>query len=125
MVGTGADAPWRRFTARMAAGLRARLDGDTQVRGPDGGSLFWEAFSDLSQGRGIGPAGPDALRLTEVQAWAALNATPLAPRHVAVIFALDDVWLEHVRTRRAPEGAKVLPAMSKGRLTPTLFDLTT
>lgn len=114
---------WSRFADRMAAAMTSHLAGGTQVRPPDGGTLFWEAFADLNASRRLGPAGPDPLSLAEVQAWAAMNGTPLAPHHVAVIRALDRAWLDHVRTRRAPEGVKTVPAMSTGALTPNLFDL--
>jgi hypothetical protein len=56
--------------------------------------IFWRCFADLSAGRRFGAHGPDPIPLADILAWGELHKMQFEGRHVAVIRALDAVWLK-------------------------------
>lgn len=112
-----------RASKALCAALEKHLAGGA-AQAPEGSSPLWNAFMALSRARSCGPAGPNPIAYTDIAAWAQLMRVPLEPRHVETIAAMDQVWLEHVYTRKTvPEGAKPLPPRSKHKVTAELFDL--
>ena len=101
-------APFARLSRVMCEALERHLQDGRRPRVPDAGALLWGCFADLSTSRRIGTAGPEPIPLAEVIAWGELHKMRLEPRHVAVIRALDSVWLENARGQKAqpltPEG---------------------
>ena len=107
----------------LCAALEAHLAGG-KPRPPEGSGILWGAFLALSRARTCGPAGPNPISFTEIEAWSRLTRTPLEPQHVEIITAMDAIWMEKVYARsNAPEGVKALPQRSEHGLTPALFDL--
>lgn len=98
----------KRLTRIMCEALRRHLAEGARPMVPEAGAIFWQAFADLSKRRIWRADGarmvPDPLSRLEVEAWARAHRLELRPDHVAVIFALDDAWLENAR---AGKGAAV------------------
>ena len=117
---------WARFTRRMEAAVEAALGAQGRVQVPEGGEDLWRLFCTLCGGRQGTGAGPSALALPDIEAGARMLDLPLAARHLAVLQAMDRAWLRAAARAReddAPQGAKILPVMSKAKLTASLFDL--
>ncbi|WP_299648554.1 hypothetical protein [uncultured Jannaschia sp.] len=116
---------WARFTERMEVAVTATLSSATMLRVPEGGADLWRLFCALCSGRQGTGYGPQALSLMEIEAGARLYGMPLEARHVAVLQAMDRAWLRTTAKTNdaAPDGTKTLPAVSKARLTPALFDI--
>ena len=81
---------------------------------PLAGVPIFAAFVDLSQARRWTEAGPEALQLSEIAAWARLTGRHVPPHHLDMIRAMDAAWLEGQR-----KGAQEAPA---GALTAAAFD---
>uniref|UniRef100_A4WSA5 Uncharacterized protein n=1 Tax=Cereibacter sphaeroides (strain ATCC 17025 / ATH 2.4.3) TaxID=349102 RepID=A4WSA5_CERS5 len=109
----------------LCAALLEHLEGGP-ARPPEAGLVLWNAFIALSRARRYSGGGPDALAFSEIAAWCALMRTPLLPEHVEILTQMDAVWLAHAynERRRAPDGVKALPPVSKHGLTAQLFDVT-
>ena len=114
---------WRRFTARMEEVVRDVLRGDERARLPAGGAALWQVFCALCSARQSSGYGPQALALSEIATGALAAGVALEPRHVAVLQAMDRAWLAHAVKPPAPEGAAILPAVSKAPITAELFDI--
>ena len=116
---------WRRFERNMAESVERVMDG-APPRIPDGGAELFGLFLDLCAGRQIGAHGPQAIPATEIEATARLARVVLAPRHVAVLRAMDAAWLakamQKVAKGTGDEATKALPPKSDHALTPLLFD---
>lgn len=54
---------------------------------------MWERFELLNTGRGVGMAGPERLRFTDIAAADRLLEWQLAPHEVEALLQLDLVWL--------------------------------
>jgi len=108
----------KRLQARLCAVLRAHLSEGKAPYIPEAGAIFWKAFAALHGARQEGPHGPQPIALVEIEAWARLNRLPFRPEHVAVIRALDRVYLDHARAVLSGKSAGPLPQM-----TPELFDV--
>lgn len=93
--------PLTRLSRVMCEALERHLQDGRRPRVPDAGALLWSCFADLCAARRIGEAGPDPIPLAEILAWGKLHRMRLEARHVAVIRALDAVWLENARGQRA------------------------
>ncbi len=107
----------------IIAALRAHLAG-SRNRPPDGSAPIWNAFMQLSGARTFNAVGPNPISFTEIEAHCRLMRLPLEPRHIEVVLAMDQAWLDHAyaKTRRAPDGVKTLPPVSKQPLSAALFD---
>lgn len=106
----------KRLTRIMCDMLRRHLAEGARPRVPDAGVIFWQAFAALSEARSIGAAGPEPIRLADLEAWARWHRVPFRPEHVAVIRALDAVWMEHARAAAGKGGG------AAAALTPEGFD---
>lgn len=107
----------------LCRALKAHLAGG-KARPPEGSGILWGAFLALSRTRSTGPNGPNPITFAEIEAWARLTRTPLEPRHVEILAAMDAIWMDKVYERqRQPEGTKALPQRSNEAMTPALFDL--
>ncbi|QCM09093.1 hypothetical protein CFBP6625_01025 [Agrobacterium tumefaciens] len=94
-----------------------------RVRLPAGAELLWRWFNDLSQCRTFGFSGPDPIQYTAIDAYARVNRWPIAPHHVAILMAMDAVFLRYYAQRqRTAEGVKTLPPVSKVPLSAGLLD---
>lgn len=93
-----------RLRKHLYAALEARLNGQ-KVRTPD-------AFLALSRARSCGPHRPNRISWEALAAWSQVMRVPIRPDHAEIIMALDDV--RKTRTiKRAPDGVKTPPPMSK------------
>lgn len=110
-----------RLQKQLCAALEARMKG-RKVQVPEAGGQLLDAFAALSRARSYGPFGPNPINYTEITAWCNLMRVPLAPHHVRIIAALDEVWLAQVAKREAPEGVKKLPPISEQPLSLGVFD---
>ncbi|MGR3494092.1 phage tail assembly chaperone [Citreimonas sp.] len=88
----------RTLSDRLCAVLRAQMGGRT-VRPPEGASILWNAFMQLSRARSCGPAGPNPIGFPDIAAWSSLMRMPLEPHHVVALTAMDRVWMEHAYRR--------------------------
>ncbi|NSX91468.1 phage tail assembly chaperone [Agrobacterium tumefaciens] len=110
----------------LCAELKRQLEGkgvrDTRI--PAGGELLWKWFMALHKTRQAGMNGPQPISFTEMQSYARLTNQQIEPRHVAILIAMDQAYLETVYRKqpKTPEGVKVLPPVSKAPLTAGLFD---
>lgn len=107
---------------RLCTALEAHLDGG-RPRPPEGASTLWNGFTALSRARSCGPVGPNPISYPEIAAWALLMRVPLEPRHVDILTAMDQIWMERAYlVRRVPDGTKGLPPRSSHKMTPAMFD---
>lgn len=110
----------------LCAELKRQLSAPTSrgMQIPAGGELLWKWFMVLHKTRQAGMAGPQPISFTEMQSYARLTNQHIEPRHVAILIAMDQAYLETVYKKQpqAPEGVKVLPPVSKAPLTAGLFD---
>lgn len=122
MISAGA---LRRLQAQLCAALRRHLRDRGQPDVPEAGRLIWRIFWAISAARGFHQFGPAPISFAEIEAWARLTRTPLQPHHVAIIRAMDQVFLEHFalsKSTRRSDGVRELPRGSGHALTPALFD---
>lgn len=91
---------------------------------PAGGELLWGWFLDLSRTRTYHASGPNTIGYGEIDAYARSTRWPLEPHHVAIIRAMDDIWLKHARRRAAPapDGVKAMVPVSATPLTAGMVD---
>lgn len=113
-----------RLTRQLVAALESRLKRQTAAPVPESGRLLWSAFNELSRARTWHVAGPNPIALSEIEAWARMANLPLQRRHVGVILALDEAFLDHAHSAKPPEGVKRAPPVSQHGITAALFDLT-
>lgn len=112
-----------RLQKHLTRALEAHLSGEP-LRLPEGSAVLWNVFTGLSQSRTLGPAGPNPIQPSEIEAWARLMRMPLEPHHVAILAEMDRIWMRHAYSKQpAPEGVKTLPHRSAHAITPGLFDL--
>lgn len=111
---------------QLCAAVRASLEGAEGARPPEAGTLLWNAFQRLSARRSYHMAGPNPISFSEVEAYCRLMRLPLEPRHVSVIMAMDQAWLDHAHSRaKPPEGLKASPHISQRQISAALFDAMT
>lgn len=110
----------------LCAELKRQLEanGVRDTRIPSGGELLWKWFMALHKTRQAGMAGPQPITYAEIMAYSHIYSLPIEPRHVAILIAMDQAYLETVYKKQptTPEGVKVLPPVSKAPLTAGLFD---
>ncbi|MCE6960569.1 hypothetical protein LAZ40_16210 [Cereibacter sphaeroides] len=109
-----------RLQTQICTALRQRLAGQ-KPRLPDAAGFLWGAFWQLSRCRTMHAAGPNPIGWTEIVAWARLMRVPLEPHHVAILTAMDDVWLDHAYGARGP-GGQAPAVQSSQPLTPQILD---
>jgi len=108
-----------RLQEQLVAVLKARLTGGDAAL-PEAGAVFWKIFADLSATRTYHAAGANPISHAEIEAYARLHRWPLEPRHVAIIRALDDAWLDYARQSI---GGQQQPRRSSGQaINPAAFD---
>src|SRR6056297_433278 len=113
-----------RYVTLLCEAVVAKLQ-DREPRLPAGSPVLWRAFADLSRARAWSSLGPNPISFSEIEAWCRLNRTPLSPRHVQTILAMDEAFIEHFASSRSsdtPEGVNTLPQRSRQSLSPALFD---
>ncbi|MGN7829623.1 phage tail assembly chaperone [Agrobacterium radiobacter] len=110
----------------LCAELKRQLEARSPVapRIPAGGDLLWRWFMDLHRSRTLHAAGPNPIAYAEIVAYAALMRWPIEPRHVSVLRAMDQTYLEASMKPQAaaPEGVKTLPPISSAPVTAVLVD---
>lgn len=112
----------RRLKSQLCTTVASGLRGDT-CRAPEAGLPLWNAFQGLTATRTYHAAGPNPIQPSEILAWCQLHRLPLGPQHVEILLAMDQAWLDHAyAAAKAPQGAKVLPPISKTPLTAGLLD---
>lgn len=107
----------KHLQTRLCAVLRDHLTEGKRPMIPEAGLIFWQAFAALCDARQEGPHGPQPIALAEIEAWARLYRLPLRPHHVALIRALDRVWMDHARAVISGKASGPLP-----ELTADVFD---
>ncbi|MGH2343510.1 phage tail assembly chaperone [Segnochrobactraceae bacterium EtOH-i3] len=85
----------------LCAELKRNLEKGGRPRLPAGGDLLWRWFNDLSAARSWGETGPAPVTHAEISAYAGLTCWPIEARHVAILRAMDDAFLDHCRRERA------------------------
>ncbi|MEQ1405636.1 hypothetical protein ABK249_11895 [Neorhizobium sp. Rsf11] len=105
--------------------LQGQLSANSRkARIPAGGDILWQWFLDLNKTRTYHQAGPNPISHSEILAYSQLTGWSIEPRHVAILRAMDAVWIEHAYSKRekAPEGVKALAPVSKHAITAGAFD---
>lgn len=110
----------------LCAELKRQLSAPT-LRGtqiPAGGELLWKWFMALHKTRQAGMNGPQPITYAEIAAYSRIYSLPIEPRHVAILIAMDQAYLETVYKKQpqAPEGVKVLPPVSSAPINAGAFD---
>lgn len=110
----------------LCAELKRQLEGKgvSKTKIPAGGELLWKWFMALHKTRQAGMNGPQPITYAEIAAYSRIYSLPIEPRHVAILIAMDQAYLETVYKKQpqGPKGVKVLPPISKAPLTAGLFD---
>lgn len=110
----------------LCAELKRQLErkGVAMVAIPAGGELLWKWFMALHKTRQAGMAGPQPITYAEIVAYSHIHRLPIEPRHVAILIAMDQAYLETVYKKQpqAPEGVKVLPPVSSAAISAGSFD---
>lgn len=85
-----------RIKRQLVKAVHEHLRKQKRAQVPEAGRLVWGIFSDLSNARTIGPAGPNPIQYSEIEAYMRLHCWPLEPRHVDLVRAMDEAWMEAV-----------------------------
>ena len=69
-------------------------------------------------------SGPNPISHQDIVLYGNIMRWPIEPRHVAILRAMDEVWLEHVQKRTAPlpAGVKASAPVSSTPLTAGMLD---
>lgn len=113
-----------RFHQAMVSALKQALASPKSVPVPPGGALIWNWFMDLNAARTWHMNGPNPITYADIEAYARLHRWNLAPRHVAILRAMDAAYVDDFYSKRERErsGVKTVPTISQQELTPELFD---
>lgn len=110
----------------LCAELKRQLEakGMGVIHIPSGGEMVWKWFNAVNRTRQIGMSGPQSITYAEIAAYAAIARQAIEPRHVAILIAMDQTYLDCVYKKQAPlpEGVKALPPISKVPLSAGLLD---
>lgn len=110
----------------LCAELKRQLEakGMVTMTIPAGGELLWRWFMDLARSRSWHMSGPNPISHGEILSYGQVMGWPIEPRHVAILRAMDEVWLNHVqkRAKALPEGVKASPPVSSTPLTVGVLD---
>ncbi|WP_275788561.1 phage tail assembly chaperone [Pararhizobium gei] len=109
---------------RLCQTLRKRLESGGKPRLPAGGQMLWAWFCDLSRSRSYHAAGPNPISFVEIAAYRDLHRIPMDVRHVEILRAMDEVYLESTMKRTAPaeDGTKRMPKPLDQPMWSGLFD---
>lgn len=112
----------RKLSKQLTNAVTARLRGQ-KIQLPEAGLLLWSTFQSLSGTRTYNLGGPNPIQPSEIAAWCQLHRLPLAPHHVDILLAMDQVWLDHAYAKaRTPESVKRLPLISAHPISAVLLD---
>lgn len=114
----------RRLERQLCETVRKQCRGQ-RCPVPEAGRDLAQAFGQMASARAWHANGPNPIGFHEIEAWCRLMRVPLKPEHVAIIRAMDNVWIEEFYKKRdqgAGEGMKTLPPISQQPLTAALFD---
>lgn len=110
----------------LCAELERQLSAHTihTVQIPVGGDLLWCWFNDMSATRSYNSAGPNPITYPDIVAYSHLMRIPIAPRHVAILRAMDRTYIAaaYAKRQQAPDGVKTLPPVSEHAMTGGMFD---
>lgn len=110
----------------LCAELKRQLEGKgvAMVAIPSGGELLWKWFMALHKTRQTGMAGPQPLTYADIVGYSHIMRQAIEPRHVAILIAMDQTYLDFAYTKKAPlpEGIKALPAVSTAPINAGSFD---
>ncbi len=84
----------------LCRALRESLQTGKRPALPAGGDLLWTWFSDLHAARSFGMNGPNPITFTEIAAYLALYRIPAQPHHIAILRAMDAVYLDFAYASR-------------------------
>jgi len=105
----------------LVAALRRHLAGGKPVV-PEAGVVLWNLFHEIGASRTYHAAGPHPISFAEIEAYARLHHWPLQPRHVAIIRALDDAWLEQAYAAMGAPNAGTPRRFPDQAINPAAFD---
>ena len=109
----------------LCAELRRNLAKAGRPTLPAGGEFLWRWFCGLSAARRIGFSGPEPITFAEIEAYARLTGWPIAPRHIAILQAMDATFLAFCREERERASGKrdkVAPTISSRPLSAAVLD---
>lgn len=110
----------------LCAELKRQLEtkGMVMTAIPSGGELLWRWFLDLNRTRTYHMSGPNPISHADILSYGQVMRWPIEPRHIAILRAMDETWMQYVDKRAAPlpDGVKVLPTVSKTPLTAGMID---
>lgn len=112
-----------RLQRLLVSALKGHLAGRNPAV-PEAGVLLWNLFMEISASRTYHVSGPNPISHAEIEAYARFNRWPLQPRHIGIIRALDDAWLEHASRRQGDGTASSNHRHTSARpLTAAAFDV--
>ncbi|MCV9997684.1 hypothetical protein OE766_05445 [Pararhizobium sp. YC-54] len=113
-----------RIQRLLVDALRTSLQTGKAPQLPAGGDLPWRWFLDLNRTRTWHAAGPHALSYNEIEAYCRVRRWPLQQHHIDVLLAMDDAYLEHVRSSQASAqgGGKAVPKAFLSKAAPAALD---
>ena len=110
----------------LCAELKRQLEseGVVMMTIPAGGEMLWKWFMALHKTRQGGMAGPQPLNYAEIAGYAVIARQAIEPRHVAILIAMDQTYLDcvYAKQKPLPEGVKALPPISKVPLNAGILD---
>lgn len=108
----------------MVATLKEQIATDKPIRVPAGGAMLWTWFNELSRTRSMHAAGPNPISFEDLAAYVTLRQLEIGQHHIDILLAMDVAYLDHVRVTSAPppDGAKVMPPVSRRAISAGLFD---
>ncbi len=106
----------------LCSALRHNLAGGKRPP-PEAGRILWSAFAALSSQRSHDMTGPNPITFPEVEAYCRVMRMPLEPHHIAVLIAMDRVWLDHAHDMLLhPADKRRATQVSTQPMTSALFD---
>lgn len=115
------DSAMTRLEGQLAEAMRRALAGGKPVV-PEAGAMIWNLFMEISGSRTYNVAGPNPISYSEIVLFGSINRFPLKARHVALIRALDDAWLEHAYRRKEGEKTRAVHRSHAQPLNAGAFD---
>lgn len=79
---------------KAAERMMRRIDPRLYQQCPLFAQHLWRWFCELHGARQSGPVGPAPLSFSEIDSWSRLRAIPVSAEEVAVIRALDALFME-------------------------------
>lgn len=111
-----------RLRDQLVEALRRHMAGG-KARPPEAGTLMWNLFMEIAAGRTWHANGPNPLGHAEIEAFVRMRRWPLGARHLDLIRALDDAWLEHFfATMEQARGKTTIPRAARQPISTASFD---